>query len=172
MNPIWAVGLVTLSLSIKGATGRPSLFSLSLCIKYSSSRQSTQGSATSFGRTSLDMSHAFINICLSCKGGSKLWMTRVRYIVDHTSFLCCSLLLSNSFMMDLNASIISECFAMSVARIRSIIPYRKWFPVVNTIVNCLLTDLIFLKSSLLTKENKLVSGYKWKSNTRIIQIVL
>ena len=99
-------------------------------------------------------------------------MTRVRYIVDHTSFLCCSLLLSNSFMMDLNASIISECFAMSVARIRSIIPYRKWFPVVNTIVNCLLTDLIFLKSSLLTKENKLVSGYKWKSNTRIIQIVL
>lgn len=30
MNPIWAVGLVTLSLSMKGATGRPSDFSLSL----------------------------------------------------------------------------------------------------------------------------------------------
>ena len=31
MNPIWAVGLVTLSLSINGATGSPSVFSLSLC---------------------------------------------------------------------------------------------------------------------------------------------
>lgn len=30
MNPIWAVGFVTLSLSMKGATGRPSDFSLSL----------------------------------------------------------------------------------------------------------------------------------------------
>ena len=30
MNPIWAVGLVTLSRSMKGATGRPSHFSLSL----------------------------------------------------------------------------------------------------------------------------------------------
>jgi len=30
INPIWAVGLVTLSLSMKGATGRPSDFSLSL----------------------------------------------------------------------------------------------------------------------------------------------
>lgn len=29
MNPICAVGFVTLSLSINGATGRPSIFSLS-----------------------------------------------------------------------------------------------------------------------------------------------
>lgn len=32
MKPIWAVGLVTFSLSMKGATGKPSDFSLSLCI--------------------------------------------------------------------------------------------------------------------------------------------
>lgn len=44
MKPIWAVGLVTLSLSIKGATGRPSDFSLSLwaeirmCVKSLSSQ--------------------------------------------------------------------------------------------------------------------------------------
>lgn len=31
MNPIWAVALVTLSLSMNGATGRPSDFSRSLC---------------------------------------------------------------------------------------------------------------------------------------------
>lgn len=31
MKPIWAVGLVTLSRSMNGATGRPSDFSLSLC---------------------------------------------------------------------------------------------------------------------------------------------
>lgn len=31
MNPIWAVALVTLSRSMKGATGRPSDFSRSLC---------------------------------------------------------------------------------------------------------------------------------------------
>lgn len=34
MNPICAVGFVTLSLSINGATGRPSIFSLSDCKKY------------------------------------------------------------------------------------------------------------------------------------------
>lgn len=35
MNPIWAVALVTLSLSMNGATGRPSDFSRSLCGKHS-----------------------------------------------------------------------------------------------------------------------------------------
>ena len=67
MKPICAVGLVTLSRSMNGATGSPSLFSRSLCKKYSSRRQSTQGSAISVGRTSLEMSHALINIFLNCK---------------------------------------------------------------------------------------------------------
>ena len=65
MNPICAVGFVTLSRSMKGATGRPSDFSLSLCIKYSSRRQSTHGSETSIGRTSLEMSQHLISIICS-----------------------------------------------------------------------------------------------------------
>ena len=67
MKPIWAEGLVTLSRSMKGATGSPSDFSRSLCLKYSSKRQSTHGSAISVGRTSFDISHAFISIRFSCK---------------------------------------------------------------------------------------------------------
>lgn len=118
MNPIWAVGLVTLSLSMKGATGRPSDFSLSLweahtgmffwlktaeftsnrwqctfpftpsrhvgfrlvdfwsyvnalvevtCMKYSSRRQSTHGSATSVGLTSLEISQHLIKTIFSWK---------------------------------------------------------------------------------------------------------
>jgi hypothetical protein len=49
MKPTWALGFVTLSLSMKGATGRPSIFSLSLWLKYSSSKQSNQGSLISVG---------------------------------------------------------------------------------------------------------------------------
>lgn len=37
------------------------------CMKYSSNRQSTQGSATSIGRTSLEMSQHFIKIIFSWK---------------------------------------------------------------------------------------------------------
>lgn len=37
------------------------------CIKYSSNKQSTHGSATSIGRTSLEMSQHFIKIIFSCK---------------------------------------------------------------------------------------------------------
>lgn len=37
------------------------------CIKYSSSKQSTQGSATSIGRTSLEISQHFISIIFSWK---------------------------------------------------------------------------------------------------------
>lgn len=40
------------------------------CMKYSSSRQSTQGSATSMGRTSLEMSQHLIRIIFSYKDGS------------------------------------------------------------------------------------------------------
>jgi hypothetical protein len=39
INPTWALGFVTLSLSMKGATGRPSIFSLSLWLKYSSEKK-------------------------------------------------------------------------------------------------------------------------------------
>jgi len=49
MKPTCALGFVTLSLSMNGATGRPSIFSLSLWLKYSSSKQSNQGSLISVG---------------------------------------------------------------------------------------------------------------------------
>lgn len=48
---------------MKGVTGSPVDFSMSLWRKYSSSRQSTQGSATLVGRTSFDISQDLINIC-------------------------------------------------------------------------------------------------------------
>ena len=50
---------------MKGATGSPSDFSLSLCIKYSSRRQSTHGSETAMGRTSLEMSQHLIRSIFS-----------------------------------------------------------------------------------------------------------
>ena len=68
MNPICEEDLVTLSLSMKGVMGSPSSFSRSLCWKYSSRRQSSHGSATSAGRTSLLMSQHLISITFSCEG--------------------------------------------------------------------------------------------------------
>ena len=68
MNPIWAEDFVTLSRSMNGATGSPSSFSRSLCWKYSSRRRSSQGSATSAGRTSLLMSQHLRTIIFSCVG--------------------------------------------------------------------------------------------------------
>ena len=85
MKPICAVGLVTLSRSMNGATGSPSLFSRSLCKKYSSRRQSTQGSAISVGRTSLEMSHALINIFLNYK---QWWGMNERDMLENYAFLC------------------------------------------------------------------------------------
>lgn len=126
MNPIWAVGFVTLSRSMKGATGRPSDFSLSLCpkhtnrdifvlsklppewitaawfwyrvtalaevtcMKYSSSRQSTQGSATSVGLTSLEISQHLIKTIFSCTQKRKhMMLTRkwVHYIISRHTVL-------------------------------------------------------------------------------------
>lgn len=152
MKPIWAVGLLTLSRSIKGATGRPSDFSRSLCnfsailrqlrqhgnlnkcyqrgqnlyshmnywwrkrmikatlpgqynhlilhkhltknqkkflsfvqtcIKYSSRRQSAQGSETSMGRTSFEMSQHLIRIFLSWKVDLNLKLWRVSFRLCH-----------------------------------------------------------------------------------------
>ena len=47
------------------------------CMKYSSNKQSTQGSATSIGRTSFEMSQHFIKIIFSCKKrcGIRRWCT-------------------------------------------------------------------------------------------------
>ena len=78
MNPICAVGFVTLSRSMKGATGSPSDFSLSLCIKYSSRRQSTHGSETSIGRTSLEMSQHLISIICSWRRKKEVGLREVQ----------------------------------------------------------------------------------------------
>jgi len=75
MKLTWDDGLVTLSRSMKGVTGRPSSFSASLCLKNSCRSLSNHGSATSIGRASLLMSATLIRIMHSCK--------------KHGSRLCC-----------------------------------------------------------------------------------
>ena len=129
MKPSCAVALVTLVGSMNGATGRPSLLSLSAWrkklqfgwgvsitnqmdfvtwAKYSSSRHSTHGPETSIGLTSLDMSQALMSTCfklLTCCSFSKLnWSTTVRKVSKMT-----------------------PCRAISVARISSMIPFARKF---------------------------------------------
>ena len=141
MNPICAVAFVTLSLSMKGAMGKPSFFSLSdwkvqyfcratasfalcgkeidfrqlqpcyvlLCStwwKYSSNKHSTQCSDIMNGRHSLETSHAFIKIIFS----EVKWSSELK---SKLSTFC------------LNASRISACLAMSVAKIKTIMSCKR-----------------------------------------------
>ncbi|KNC28467.1 hypothetical protein FF38_09231 [Lucilia cuprina] len=58
-------GRLTLSGSIKGVTGRPSDFSAALWAKNSCSKRSNQGSATSMGRASFEISATLMRIMQS-----------------------------------------------------------------------------------------------------------